>query len=62
MELLSNVVVTEAPNFLDLGILSVNASDEFNTFSTPLPESEGLQMEPIGMYWIIFLENLQRLE
>ena len=31
----SNAVGTEAPDFLNLGILAVNISDEFNTFGTP---------------------------
>ena len=32
---MSNAVGTEAPNFVDLGILVVNTSDEFNTFGAP---------------------------
>ena len=35
MDFTSNAVRTEAPNFVDLGLLAVNASDEFNTFGTP---------------------------
>ena len=32
---MSKSVGTEAPNFVDLGLLAVNTSDEFNTFGTP---------------------------
>ena len=35
MDFTSNAVGTEAPNFLNLGLPAVNASDEFNTFGTP---------------------------
>ena len=35
MDFTSNSVRYEAPNFLDLGLLAVNTSDEFNTFGTP---------------------------
>ena len=35
MEFPSNAVGTEAPNFVNLGILAVNTLDEFNTFGTP---------------------------
>ena len=35
LDFTSNVVGTEAPNFVRLGLLAVNASDEFNTFIAP---------------------------
>ena len=35
MDFTSNTVRNEAPTFVNLGLLSVNASDEFNTFGTP---------------------------
>ena len=35
VDLMSNTVRTEAPNFMDLGIPAVNASDGFNAFGTP---------------------------
>ena len=35
VDFMSNYVGTEGPNFMDLGILDVNASYEFNTFGTP---------------------------
>ena len=35
MEFTINAVRTKAPNFVNLGILAVNASDEFNNFGTP---------------------------
>ena len=33
--LASNFIRNEAPHFVDLGILAVNVSDEFNLFGTP---------------------------
>ena len=35
MDFASNAVGTEAPNFVYLGLLAINAMDEFNIFSTP---------------------------
>ena len=35
MDFMSNQVGTEAPNFVNLGLPAVNASDEFKTFDTP---------------------------
>ena len=32
---MSNAVVTEAPNFVNVGLPEINALDEFNTFGTP---------------------------
>ena len=35
MDFTSNAVRNEAPNFVDLGLPNVNASDEFNSFGNP---------------------------
>ena len=62
MDFASNVVQTDAPKFVDLGILAVNTLDEFGILSTPLPESEGRWMYPIGLRRIIFLARQKRLK
>ena len=54
MDFTSNAVGTEAPIFVNLGLQAVNTLDAFNTFGTPLPEPEGLQIDPIGMCRIMF--------
>ena len=35
MDFTSNAIGTKAPNFVNLGLLAVNALDEFNTCGTP---------------------------
>ena len=57
-----NTVVTESPNFINLGLPAIHASDELNPFSTPLLESESQQMYPNGERRVMFLEKLQLLE
>ena len=62
MNFTSNAVGTKAPNFVNLGILSVNPSDEFNTFVTP---TTIIRRTTDGPHWSVIdhiLEKLQRLE
>ena len=59
---MSNAVGTKVPHFVDLGLPTGNTSDKVDIFGTPLPESEGRRMDPIGMCQIMFLAKLQRLE
>ena len=46
MDFTSNAVRTEAPNFVNLGLPDVNASNEFNTFGTPATRFKRLMYGP----------------
>ena len=55
VDLTSNDVGTEAPEFMHLGLPAVNALDELGSSVTLLPESEGRRMDPTGMHRVVFL-------
>ena len=62
MDFTSNVVRTEAPNFVNLGFLSANALDELRYFVNPATK---FRSTIDGSHWSApdhFLEKLQRLE
>ena len=46
----------------DNGISVPAALDEFGSFGTPLPDSEGQRMDPTGTHRVMSLTKLQRLE
>ena len=48
MDFASNTVGTEANVFVDLGLLSVNTLDEFNTFGPPTTR---IRRTTDGTYW-----------
>ena len=48
MDFTTNTVGTEAPNFVNLGLPAVNASDEFNTFVEP---STRVRRPHYGSHW-----------
>ena len=62
VDLASNAVGTEAPDFMYLGILAINASDELRSFGTPATRV-GRPMDGSNWYAPVHvLERLQRLE
>ena len=58
----NNDVGTEAPDFMYLGLLTINASDELRSFGYYIPDLEGQRMDPTSLRLFIFLEKLKRLE
>ena len=62
MNITRDAVLTESPNFMNLGLLSVHTLDNSSPSSPPQPELEGRQMDPTGSHLAIVLVKLQRLE
>ena len=48
MNLTRDTVLTESPNFMNIGLLSVHTLDELGSLLSPLPELERQQMAPIA--------------
>ena len=57
MDFASNAIGTEAPHFVDLRLLAVNASDEIKILVTPTTLSEGQHMDTIYLRRIIFWQS-----
>ena len=49
MDFAINVVQTKAPQFVDLGLPSVNTSDEFSILYTPLTK---IRSQTDGSHWL----------
>ena len=62
INLVRDAVLTQSPNFVNLGLSSVHPLDDLGPYSYPLPELERRRMAPTGSCPAIVLVKLQRIE